>query len=194
MRGSSTLARALVRGIRLKLWKTKPIFRSRTWARAASSSVRTSTPSRENRPRDGTSRQPTMFMSVDLPDPEGPMMATNSPRSTRRSTAVRAVTSSLPLPYVLPTEWRSMTGVEALVVCISVSPWSSLRGSLSAPAAEAAAAGSAEAAPAEAAATAESADGARPGPGVGVAVGVARHDPDRHDDLVAVAQAGDDLG
>ena len=82
----------------MKLWNTKPIFRSRTWARAASSRVRTSTPSRENRPRVGTSRQPMMFISVDFPEPDGPMMATNSPRSTRRSTAVRAVTSSLPLP------------------------------------------------------------------------------------------------
>ena len=29
----------------------------------------------------GVSRQPIRFISVDLPDPDGPMMATYSPRS-----------------------------------------------------------------------------------------------------------------
>ena len=32
-------------------------------------------------PRVGTSRQPRMFIIVDLPEPEVPMMATNSPWS-----------------------------------------------------------------------------------------------------------------
>jgi hypothetical protein len=38
----------------------------------------------------GVSRQPSRFMKVDLPDPEGPMMATNSPGSTFRSTPLSA--------------------------------------------------------------------------------------------------------
>ena len=31
-------------------------------------------------PSVGVSRQPMMFIAVDLPEPDGPMMATNSPR------------------------------------------------------------------------------------------------------------------
>ena len=36
-------------------------------------------PSRMNSPDVGTSKQPIMFMRVDLPEPEGPMMATILP-------------------------------------------------------------------------------------------------------------------
>ena len=36
-----------------------------------------------------------MFISVDLPEPEGPMMATNSPRSTASDTPRSACTSTL---------------------------------------------------------------------------------------------------
>ena len=36
-------------------------------------------------PEVGVSRQPSKFMSVDLPDPEGPMSATYSPRCMSRS-------------------------------------------------------------------------------------------------------------
>ena len=39
---------------------------------------------------DGVSRQPMMFISVDFPDPEGPMIATYSPRSRTRSIPSRA--------------------------------------------------------------------------------------------------------
>src|SRR2546430_13727524 len=34
-------------------------------------------------PFDGVSRHPIKFINVDLPDPDGPMMATYSPRSIR---------------------------------------------------------------------------------------------------------------
>ena len=37
-------------------------------------------------------------MSVDLPEPDGPTMATNSPWSIRSDTSRRASTSSEPLP------------------------------------------------------------------------------------------------
>src|SRR5580765_756377 len=39
-------------------------------------------------------------MSVDLPEPEGPMMATYSPRSIRRLTPRNACTCSVPIWYV----------------------------------------------------------------------------------------------
>ena len=50
MSGSSTLRSADVRGIRLKLWKTKPILRLRTYASSNSSSRLTSMPSSRYRP------------------------------------------------------------------------------------------------------------------------------------------------
>ena len=37
------------------------------------------------------------FISVDFPEPEGPMMATNSPRSTSTETARSAWTDSVPM-------------------------------------------------------------------------------------------------
>jgi len=49
-------------------------------------SVETSTPSKKYRPRVGRSKHPRMFISVDFPDPDGPMIATNSPRSITSET------------------------------------------------------------------------------------------------------------
>src|SRR5438874_9132520 len=79
-----------------------------------------------------------------------------------------------------------MTGVEAVEVSMA-SP--SFRSAPGAGAAEAAATTDEPAA-------AEAADGAGLGPGLraGAAVAVARHDADRHDDLVAFVEAGGDLG
>src|SRR5256885_12871303 len=95
--GISTLCKALVRGIRLKLWKTNPIFRLRMRASWSSSNLATSVPSRRYRPLVGTSRQPRMFINVDLPEPLAPMIATNSPCPMCRSMPCSAGTSSLPM-------------------------------------------------------------------------------------------------
>jgi hypothetical protein len=46
----------------------------------------------------GVSRQPMMFIAVDLPDPEGPMIATNSPAVNVRSTPSSAWTAASPVP------------------------------------------------------------------------------------------------
>ncbi len=51
------------------------------------------TPSRKYSPWVGTSRQPRMFIIVDFPLPDCPMMATNSPRSIERLTPSSAWTS-----------------------------------------------------------------------------------------------------
>ena len=40
-------------------------------------------------------------MRVDLPDPEGPMIAVNAPAAMSIETWSRAVTAVLPAPYVL---------------------------------------------------------------------------------------------
>src|SRR5258708_19605163 len=47
-------------------------------------------------PLVGRSRPPMMFSSVDLPEPEGPIRQTNSPRCTSRLTFTRALTISSP--------------------------------------------------------------------------------------------------
>ena len=83
-------------GSRLNCWNTKPIRRLRMSARSISSSSPTSSPARRYEPRLSVSRQPRMFISVDLPEPDGPMTATYSPGSIRRSTPRSASNSMLP--------------------------------------------------------------------------------------------------
>ena len=96
--GSSTFSSALVRASRLNPWNTKPSF----WLRIAASSFlpspSTRAPSSVYDPDVGVSRQPSRFISVDLPEPEAPMMASSSPRLTARSTAHKACTAFVPLP------------------------------------------------------------------------------------------------
>jgi hypothetical protein len=52
-------------------------------------------------PEVGTSRQPRMFIVVDLPEPDAPMIATKSPRSIVRSTPFSAWNAAMPWPKVL---------------------------------------------------------------------------------------------
>ena len=56
-----------------------------------------SMPSSNNVPDVGTSRQPIIFMKVDLPDPLAPMMATNSPRFMVKETPLTACSTSPPI-------------------------------------------------------------------------------------------------
>jgi hypothetical protein len=66
------LARVVERGSRLKVWKTKPISRLRMSASSSSVMLETSLPVKWYLPLVGVSRQPSMFIMVDLPEPEGP--------------------------------------------------------------------------------------------------------------------------
>src|SRR6266550_5488758 len=50
-----------------------------------------------------------MCMNVDLPDPDGPVTARNSPLSTSRSTPRNAFTSTSPTTYVLTRLLTEMT-------------------------------------------------------------------------------------
>ena len=61
---------------------------------AASGSLATSSPKNENPPLVGLSSSPSMLRSVDLPQPDGPMTATNSPASISRETPCRARVST----------------------------------------------------------------------------------------------------
>src|ERR1700741_3353776 len=60
-----------------------------------------SLPASQYLPEVGESRQPIRFIRVDLPDPEGPMMATYSPLRISTSTPCKACTCSAPISYVL---------------------------------------------------------------------------------------------
>ena len=54
-----------------------------------------------------------MFIAVDLPDPLGPIMATNSPLVMVRSTPPNARTSASPDPYTLVTPDSRIKGGDA---------------------------------------------------------------------------------
>ncbi|CUQ41756.1 Uncharacterised protein [Flavonifractor plautii] len=68
------------------------ICRERIWDSSLWVRSRMGVPSRRYSPRVGTSRQPRMFIIVDLPEPEVPMMATNSPWSMLSVTPSSALT------------------------------------------------------------------------------------------------------
>ena len=77
-----------------QLWVSSrmPLCRAIQARRASSSSAAASVPFRSTLPSVGVSRQERMFISVVLPEPLEPMMATNSPRATAMFTSSSAVT------------------------------------------------------------------------------------------------------
>ena len=88
---------AVARGSRLNVWKTKPISRLRTAASSSSFISETTLPRSTYLPFDGVSRHPMRFISVDLPEPDGPMTATYSPFWISKLTPRRAWISSAPI-------------------------------------------------------------------------------------------------
>jgi hypothetical protein len=92
------LSIALVRLNKLKPWKMKPKRRLRSAASTSGGRAPTLTPSMRYSPPLGLSRQPRMFIAVDLPQPEVPRIATNSPGSMLRSTPRSACTAASPSP------------------------------------------------------------------------------------------------
>ena len=84
---------AAARRRRKNCWKTKPMWRARSAARRRSDSSRDVVARRPaRRPRVGRSSVPMMWSRVDLPEPDGPTTASNSPSSTIRPTPRRAST------------------------------------------------------------------------------------------------------
>ena len=77
---ASRFSAADARDSRLKLWKTKPISRLRAFANCASFMSPTWVPLSRYSPRVARSRQPMIFIIVDLPEPEAPTMAMYSLR------------------------------------------------------------------------------------------------------------------
>src|SRR2546428_686180 len=103
-RGSSTFSTAVNTGSRLYVWKTKPIRRERYRLFALSSIEASETPSMRTSPDVRSSRPEKQFRSVVLPQPDGPMIATISPRGIARFTPRRAWTLTAPELYTL---WAS---------------------------------------------------------------------------------------
>ena len=97
MSGKATFSKADWRGSRLKVWKTKPISLFLTAASSFSDISDTSCPFRMYLPVLGVSKQPTIFIRVDLPEPEGPMKATYSPLFTEMVTSFKASITSSPI-------------------------------------------------------------------------------------------------
>src|SRR6185503_10794596 len=64
------------------------------WSRA-----QISVPSTSTWPELGVSTPPRTCSNVDLPEPDGPTMATNSPFSTLKLTSSRALICVSPFPY-----------------------------------------------------------------------------------------------
>src|SRR6202171_1588870 len=94
--GISTFSTAESTGSRLKAWKTKPMFWLRYAVRARSDIVDRSWPSTTTCPPSKPSSPDRQLSNVVLPEPDGPTMATISPRSIERSIPRSASTSLAP--------------------------------------------------------------------------------------------------
>ena len=68
-------SRAVSVGSRLKAWKMKPTWSRRSWVSALSSSDDRSVWPRNTLPLVTESRPARQCISVDFPEPDGPMMA-----------------------------------------------------------------------------------------------------------------------
>ena len=88
---------AVSTGTRLKAWKTKPSRSRRSRVRPASSSLESSSPSSTTEPEVGLSSPASRCMSVDLPEPDGPMIAVNWPAGNEIDDAAERVHRGLPL-------------------------------------------------------------------------------------------------
>jgi hypothetical protein len=98
------------RASRLKVWNTKPISLFRILANSLSFISLTLIPLNRYWPDVGVSRQPITFISVDFPDPDGPIMATYSFFAIVSVTPRSACTCSAPpISYVLTIDVNSIT-------------------------------------------------------------------------------------
>jgi hypothetical protein len=85
-------------GTRLNAWKTKPTRSRRKRVSRRSERVPSSTPSMKTLPAVSESRPAVQCMSVDLPDPDGPMMAVKRLAGNPTVTSSSATTAVSPSP------------------------------------------------------------------------------------------------
>src|SRR6185369_13593882 len=89
--GNATLAPTVRCGSTWNAWKTKPRWSRRKIACADSSMAWTSVPSTCTEPASMVSRPAAQLRRVDLPTPDSPTTATNSPGASTRSTSAKTV-------------------------------------------------------------------------------------------------------
>ena len=85
-------------GTRLKDWNTNPIRSRRRTVSFLSDRLPISVSPMNTCPEVGTSSAAQQCISVDLPDPDGPITAVNSPAAMSSDTPSRARTSASPDP------------------------------------------------------------------------------------------------
>ncbi len=96
--GSRMFSSAVRTGSRLNDWKMKPILSRRSSVSFLSSSEAISTPSMTTEPLVGRSRPARQCISVDLPEPDGPMIAAYRPAAKPTVTPASAFTAASPSP------------------------------------------------------------------------------------------------
>ncbi|GAA4240925.1 hypothetical protein GCM10022254_67680 [Actinomadura meridiana] len=85
-------------GSRLNDWNTNPSRSRRSLVSAVRDSFVMSTSPMSTEPDDTASNPAMQCRNVDLPDPEGPMIAVNLPRGNVAETPRSAVTAPWPAP------------------------------------------------------------------------------------------------
>jgi hypothetical protein len=96
--GRVMFSKAVSVGTRLNVWKTNPTRSRRSRVSCRSSRRVRSTSPTSTRPASTVSSPAMQCMSVDLPEPDGPMTAMNPPRGMPTVTASSAITLASPLP------------------------------------------------------------------------------------------------
>ncbi|MNW56755.1 hypothetical protein D3C74_344900 [compost metagenome] len=109
--GSVMFCSAVNMGSRLNDWKTKPTRSRRSLVSSLSPRAVISVSPMKPWPLEAVSSPASRCMSVDLPEPEGPMIAVNAPFSKSTSTPSRARTVASPLPYSLVRDRARTAGV-----------------------------------------------------------------------------------
>ena len=89
---------AVSTGTRLKAWKTNPSESRRSRVSPPSSRPASSCPSITTDPEVGLSSPASRCISVDFPEPDGPMMAVNWPAGKDSVTPASACTAVSPSP------------------------------------------------------------------------------------------------
>ena len=87
---------------RFESWKTNPSSSRRKRESSLEESVVISRPATRMEPLVTTSIVDMQFKSVDLPEPDGPMIPTNSPSSTKKLTPARPSVASSSPRFALP--------------------------------------------------------------------------------------------
>ena len=114
--GNSTFSWAESNGINPNDWNTKPILCRRISTMSASFNLARSSQSNSTVPELGRSSPESRFNNVVLPEPERPVTARKSPRSTVKLMVAKAVTAVSPEPKTRLTPTAVITGPTLAVI------------------------------------------------------------------------------